>query len=92
MQASVDSLRLQIPDNYIVGSGIQYSVSEICSIVFGQFDLNFENFVFKSSQIIRKRNPNLIANPVKLFNALGYVPDGNAESLIQRVCNKLSYN
>lgn len=90
MQACVDSLRLKIPDSYIVGSGIQYSVSEICSIVFGQFDLNFENFVFKSSRIIRKRNPNLIANPVKLFNALGSVPDGNAESLIQRVCNKLS--
>jgi GDP-D-mannose dehydratase len=91
MQASVDTLRLKIPDNYIVGSGIQYSVSEICSIVFGQFDLNFENFVFKSSQIIRKRNPNLIANPVKLFNALGSVPDGNAQSLIQRVCDKLIY-
>lgn len=91
MQACVDSLRLKIPDNYIVGSGIQYSVSEICSIVFGQFDLNFENFVFKSSQIIRERNPNLIANPVKLFNALGSVPDGNAESLIQRVFNKLGY-
>lgn len=91
MLAGLMTLRLNDPDDYVIGSGTQYSVLDICSIAFSQLNLDYTQFVVQSNQVIRNRNSNLIANSKKLYNAIGYKPDGDAHSLIQRVYTKLGY-
>ncbi len=85
-------LKLDTPDDFVVGSGIQYSVSQVLEIAFGHFGLNYENFVEKSNSPLINRSTNLKANPLKLKNAIGFCPDGDISALITRTYFKLGYS
>lgn len=84
MNASIKSLRLEKPTDYIIGSGIQYSVEQVCFYAFDYFGLNYKNYLVESSIPITQRSGNLVANPSKLRKAIGYCPDGDVKALIER--------
>jgi GDPmannose 4,6-dehydratase len=84
MGACIDLMELDCYGNFVIGSGVQYTVGAACEIIFSHFGLDSKDYVvYKNSPLI-ERSPNLVANPTKLKNKLGYVPDGDLELLIQR--------
>lgn len=88
--ASRKLLNLKTPDLYVIGSGRQYSVREVCQIVYSFFDLNFEKHVLLSDHKLMPRSSNLIANPEKILGSIGFHPDGDAQSLVARICLKMN--
>jgi len=88
--ASKKLLNLKTPDLYVIGSGKQHSVGEVCQIVYSFFNLNYEKHIFLSDNKIRSRSSNLIANPEKILSSIGFHPDGDVQSLVSRICSKMS--
>ena len=84
MNSSIKSLRLEKPSDYIIGSGIQYSVEQVCFYAFDYFGLNYKEYLVESNFPIAQRSENLVANPSKLQMAIGYCPDGDVKALIAR--------
>jgi len=84
MNSSIKSLRLERPSDYIIGSGIQYSVEQVCFYAFDYFGLNYKEYLVESNFPIAQRSENLVANPSKLRKAIGYCPDGDVKALIAR--------
>ena len=84
MSSIIKVLRLEKPSDYIIGSGIQYSVEQVCFYAFDYFGLNYKEYLVESNVPIAQRSENLIANPNKLRRAIGYCPDGDVKALIAR--------
>jgi len=84
MNSSIKLLRLEKPSDYIIGSGIQYSVEQVCFYAFDYFGLNSNEYLAESNFPIAQRSENLVANPNKLRNAIGFCPDGDVKALIAR--------
>lgn len=89
MQAVMAVMELDEPGDYIVGSGIQKSVREICELAFDFYGLDLNNHVVSSGLSILPRSNLLIADPSKLRRAIGFVPDGDVRALVNRVSEKL---
>ena len=89
MQAAMDLMDLDEPGDFIVGSGIQKSVREICELAFSFYGLDFRQHVVSSGMTTLPRSNLLIADPSKLRNAIGFAPDGDAQALVRRVSEKL---
>ena len=53
-------------------------------------NLNYEKHIFLSDHKIRSRSSNLIANPEKILSSIGFHPDGDVQSLVSRICSKMS--
>lgn len=88
--ASKKLLNLKTPDLYVIGSGKQFSVGEVCQIVYSFFNLNYEKHVVLSEHKIMSRSSNLIADPEKILSRIGFYPDGDVQSLVSRICSKMS--
>lgn len=84
MRSIINVLRLEKPSDYIIGSGIQYSVEQVCFYAFDYFGLNYKEYLVESNFPIAKRSENLVANPHKLRRAIDYCPDGDVKALISR--------
>jgi len=89
MECAKKTLEIEMPADYIIGSGIQESVKEICKLSFQTFDLNFEEFIDVSSAKMIRRSSNLISNPTELSKAIGQHPDGDIKSLISRTYSRM---
>jgi len=84
MNSIIKVLRLKKPSDYIIGSGIQYSVEQVCFYAFDYFGLDYKEYLVESNFPIVQRSENLVANPLKLRRAIGYSPDGDVKALIAR--------
>lgn len=84
MECGVSALRIDNPDDFIIGSGKQESVREVCKYSFEEFDLDYEDFIVISPAQMIKRSTNLLSDPTKLLKATGLRPDGDVKSLISR--------
>lgn len=92
MTACIKLMELERYENFIVGSGVQYSIERACEVIFSHFGLDARDHVVHKNSLLITRSPNLIANPKKLRDATGFVPDGNLELLLDRNYSKLSKN
>jgi GDPmannose 4,6-dehydratase len=84
MECGVSALRIDNPDDFIIGSGKQESVREVCKYSFEVFDLDYEDFIVISPAQMIKRSTNLLSDSTKLLKATGLRPDGDVKSLISR--------
>ena len=89
MECGVSALRIDNPDDFIIGSGKQESVREVCKYSFEEFDLDYEDFIVISPAQMIKRSTNLLSDPTKLLKATGLRPDGDVKSLISRTIVRL---
>ena len=89
MQAVIALMKLDEPEDYVVGSGIQKTVREICEIAFDFYGLDFKQHVVSSGVSTLPRSNLLIADPSKLRRAIGFAPDGDVQALVNRVSEKL---
>jgi GDP-D-mannose dehydratase len=85
-------LKLDSPDDFVVGSGTQYSVLQVLDLAFSYFELDYKDYVEKSNFPIINRSANLKANPLKLIKAIGVCPDGNVNTLIKQTYLKLGHS
>ena len=59
--------------DYVVGSGTGYTIRNILEIVFGYFDLDWEDYILIDPTLLRKGDPiSIISDPRKLIkNIIG---------------------
>jgi GDPmannose 4,6-dehydratase len=89
MESARDVLRLDEPQDFLIGSGKQESVEKICQYSFEALGLDFSDFVIPSKAQLIKRSNNLLSNPDKLFKATGRRPDGDVKGLVERTTNRM---
>jgi GDPmannose 4,6-dehydratase len=89
MECAIRALRIDLPSDYVIGSGKQATVREICGHSFEALGLNHDDFVVDSPAKLVKRSSKLLANPSKLFHAIGQQPDGEVKPLIERTIKRM---
>ena len=89
LKSATNILRLDEPQDFLIGSGKHESVEKICKYSFEAYGLDFEDFVTPSSAQLIPRSTNLLANPDKLFKATGNHPDGDAKGLVERTISRM---
>ena len=92
MTACVKLMELECYENFIVGSGVQYSIEHACEVIFSHFGLDARDHVVSKNSLLITRSPNLIADPKKLREATGFGPDGNLKLLLDRNYPKFNEN
>lgn len=71
------------PDNYVVSTGENHTVREVCEIAFGHLDLNWEDYVKVDKKFLRPAEVDiLLGNPAKSREKLGWEPSISFEQLI----------
>src|ERR1035437_6751685 len=76
---------LQQPEaaDYVIATGIDHSVREVCQIAFGRVGLDYEKHVFIDEQLYRPAEVDqLLGDPSKARRDLGWEPTVGFEELI----------
>jgi GDPmannose 4,6-dehydratase len=72
------------PDDYVVGTGVTHSVRELCQVAFNYLGLNWEDYVVKDPKFLRPAEVDqLVADPRKAREKLGWRPEVNFEELVK---------
>jgi GDPmannose 4,6-dehydratase len=75
------------PDDYVVATGIKYSVRELCDIAFGLFNLDYTRYVEVDEKYFRLQEvPVLLGDSAKARNKLGWQPRVSFEEMIKKMC------
>ena len=85
VKAMVQIISNKNPKDYVVGSGLSYSIKEFCSIAFREVGIkNFEEFIKIDEALLRPDEPPcLIADAGKIRDELGWKPYYNFDQLIK---------
>jgi GDPmannose 4,6-dehydratase len=76
-------LQLDEPDDYVVGTGVAHSVSDLVRIAFGSTNLNWQEFVKTDESLIRPAEvDHLLADTSKASARLGWKPKVSFPELI----------
>jgi len=71
------------PDNYVVSTGENHSVREVCEIAFNHLGLNWEDYVVVDEKLLRPAEVDiLLGDPAKAREELGWEPTVSFEELI----------
>lgn len=71
------------PDDYVVSTGENHTVREVCQIAFGHLGLNWEDHVKVAKEFFRPAEVDvLLGNPEKARKILGWEPKVTFEQLI----------
>lgn len=72
------------PDNYVVATGVTTSVRRFCELAFGAVDLDYKDYVRQDPRFMRPAEVDqLIGDPSKAKEKLGWVPATSIESLVE---------
>lgn len=76
------------PDDYVVATGMQYSVEDFVKAVFNYWKLNYMDYLITDRALTRPNEvPNLLGNSAKI-RKLGWNPDYNFYSLVAEMCEE----
>lgn len=64
-------LQLQVPDDFVVGTGALHSVSDFARHVFSYFGLEWQEHVIERPSVLHRKQPARRANPKKLQEKTG---------------------
>jgi len=79
-------LQQDSPDDYVVGTGIAYSVEEFAKIAFSVLDLNYEKYIKIDKNLYRPSAAvNMISDSSKIRNKLQWKSKTNLESLVSEM-------
>lgn len=71
------------PDDYVVSTGENHSVKEVCEIAFGHLGLKWQDYVVVDKRYLRPAEVDiLLGNPEKARKKLGWKPEVSFEQLI----------
>ena len=74
------------PEDYVVGTGLTWSVRQLCEIAFRTVGLNYEDYVVQDPKFLRPAEVDLlVADASKAKERLGWTPQVTFEQLIARM-------
>ncbi|MFH1011388.1 MAG: GDP-mannose 4,6-dehydratase [bacterium] len=77
-------LQQDIPDDYVIATGISHSVRDLLKAAFGAVDLNWEDYVVVDPSLVRPAEVDyLLGDSTKAQQRLGWKPRVSFEELIQ---------
>jgi GDPmannose 4,6-dehydratase len=72
------------PDDYVVATGVSYSVKEFAQLAFGVVGLNWEDYVIVDERYLRPAEiPDLRGDASKARKELGWTPQTSFEDLVR---------
>jgi len=72
------------PGDFVVGTGVQHSVRDLVELAFGYLDLDWRKYVVEDDRLRRPADvENLVADPSKAENELGWEPQVDFKGLIR---------
>jgi GDPmannose 4,6-dehydratase len=81
-------LQQDIPDDYVVATGKMITVREFCQKAFARFSMNYEDYVEVDPKYYRPAEVDqLLGNPVKAKNKLGWTPKTNIDDLVEMMAD-----
>ena len=79
-------------NNFIIGSGISTSISEIVEKVFSLYDLKPENYLVINPKLLREGDPlKIYSDPSLLKSELNWTPQLSVDDLLERIFNRIKY-
>ncbi len=82
-------LQQDAPDDYVVGTGEMHSVREFVEIAFDHVGLDWQEYVVVDPKFYRPAEVDqLLANPTKAREKLGWVPKVTFEELVREMVDK----
>lgn len=74
-----------ISQDYVIGSGEGTPISEVLSIIFSFFNLDWSRHVEIDNRLLRKGDPlSIVSNPAKINNQLNWKSEHSTEDLLKR--------
>jgi GDPmannose 4,6-dehydratase len=72
------------PDDYVVGTGEQHSVRELCEVAFARVGLDWQKYVVQDERFFRPAEVDvLVADPTKAKARLGWTPTVTFRQLVE---------
>lgn len=78
-------MSLDEPDDFIVATGIKYSVRDFVKITFDFLNLDWEHFVHATTNNIYENRVSLVGNSSKLFKTTGWQPSIDLKTMIGKL-------
>jgi GDPmannose 4,6-dehydratase len=76
-------LQQPVPCDYVIATGIDHSVRDVCRIAFERVGLDYEKYVVLDEHLLRPAEvDHLLGDPTKARQELGWEPTVNFEELI----------
>jgi GDPmannose 4,6-dehydratase len=86
MRAVRMMLEAEKPDDYVVATGVGHSVKEFAELAFSLADLNYEEYVVIDPILYRPNEVhNLLGDPSKISNSLGWKPQVSFGELVSEM-------
>lgn len=77
-------LQVEVPQNFVIGTGIAHTVRDVCDVAFAAVGLDYSTYVRVSDEFKRDDHATtLIARPDKAHGALGWFAQTPFERLIE---------
>lgn len=77
-------LQLDVPDDFVVGTGKTHSVRNLCQVAFDYLGLDWADYVVVDPEFYRPADVDLlVSDPTKAREILGWEPEVSFEGLIQ---------
>lgn len=77
------------PDDFIISTGITYSVRDLCKVVFSKLDLNYEDYVVQNPKYMRPEELKYLkGDSSKARKQLGWQPEYTFESMIDEMIDR----
>jgi GDPmannose 4,6-dehydratase len=74
------------PEDYVIGTGLTWSVRQLCEIAFRTVGLNYQDYVVQDPRFLRPAEVDLlVADASKAKDRLGWTPHVTFEELITRM-------
>lgn len=79
-------LQQDSPSDWVVATGETRSVRDMCKYVFGQLDLNYEDYVIQNQKFLRPEElPYLKGDSTRIRTELGWAPEYSFESMMDEM-------
>ena len=77
-------LQQEIPDDYVIGTGVNHSVRDVLDVAFGAVDLDWQKYVQTDQSLLRPLEAKaLVADPGKARKVLGWEAKMSFEELVK---------
>jgi GDPmannose 4,6-dehydratase len=87
VRAMWSTLQADAPDDYVIATGESHTVEEFVAAAFGHVGLDWRKYVRRNESLSRGAadSPELVGDPTKIRERLGWQPDVRFDELVARL-------
>jgi GDPmannose 4,6-dehydratase len=79
-------LNHNVPDDFVVSTGVTTSIREMCKFVFGELGMNYEDYVVQDKSFMRPEElPYLKGDSSKVRKVLGWKPEYTVQLMLKEM-------